>query len=102
MVTWIAATSPACQRYRSGPAEPSAGLAENASQPADEYAASPTIVTPDAISSAPAGVLTGVALGSTTGLSPGPALVTGGVGGAGGSEAGVSVSPGPGLDSGRT
>src|SRR3954447_25597488 len=58
--------------YRSGPAEPSFGAAENASHlPSFEYLASPMIVTPLAISICPEGVASGV----------GPAL-PGGVDGA--------------------
>ena len=39
--------------------------------PSSEYAASPTMITPDAISIAPDGVLPGVALGTTIGLAGG-------------------------------
>ena len=58
--------------------------------PSSEYAASPTMITPDAISIAPDGVLPGVALGTTIGLAGGwlpGASVTGGTV-TGGSEGG--------------
>jgi hypothetical protein len=99
-VTRTASCEPAFHRYRSGPVDVSLGRAENATHcPSPEYATSPTTVTPDAITTAPGGVVAGEGVGvAGSGLEGSP---VGGPPVGGGGVAGAGVEPGEGTGTTR-